>query len=497
MKLILVHKGLSLRLALGLGVAVAAAAATEARADPTLLWSTYYGDGPDATGASDVAFDSNSALVNVGATWATGGIAGNSPGNVIHDSTFGGGTLQDGFVTKLDFSGARQWGTYYGGAGLDFFNRVAVDGSNNVIAFGDTTSSNTNNVIATVNDTTFGGFIDGMLVKFNANGSRAWGSYVGGNGVDHGNGVCVGSTGTIYVVGSTTSTDLPTATSSHQEDLVGSTDAFIAKISSSGTPLWFTYYGGTGGSTVAHGCVVDSSHNIYVVGDTSATMGIAKSGWDNTNSGGGDAFLAKFTTNGFLLEATYYGGTEEDAGHAIDLDASGNVYIAGYTESPDTNLDLIDTIGTSLQDERDGFVAKFDTNLDRVWGRYYGGSSSIGSNIDMFWDLEVEGGAVLLSGDTTSEDLISTPDAFWTDFGGTNDAMFVALDASDGDAFFATYIASDDETSFDRAGGVAGTFAHAAVAGVGGDGLATAGAHDSSFSGVGDGFIMLIRMFTI
>ncbi|WP_143141543.1 hypothetical protein [Nannocystis exedens] len=479
-------------LALSAGILVAGAAA-EAHADPTLLWSTYIG-GVDGSTSYDVCFDGNAALISAGITASSTGIAGSTAGNFTHDATLS--SLHDAYITKFDSAGTRLWGTYYGGSGNDWFNKVTAAPGDFVFAVGNTASPNTNNVIATLGDTTLDGAQDAMLVKFSATGSRQWGRYLGGNGIERGQGVCAASSGTVYVVGATTSTNLETNSGSHQPDKAGDEDAFIAKITSAGDLVWITYYGGDDGETAAQDCVVDRFNNIYVVGATYASNGIALNGWDNTHTGSRDAFLAKFNTNGVLLEATYYGGTGDDVANAVDLDASNNVYIAGATTSPDTSLDLIDTIGTSLEGDQDGFVVMFDTTLSRVWGRYYGGTEALWAT-EGFHDLEIEGNAVLLSGNTSAADNISTSDAFWTDFGGEVDGMFVALDSTNGDEFFATYIAGTGEDADDRGWGVAGTFAHAAVAGAaGGPGIATAGAHDSVFDG-GEAFLMLIRMFSM
>ncbi|PCC73826.1 Beta-propeller repeat-containing protein [Nannocystis exedens] len=482
-----IHPG-AIRRTLPVAVAiVAAAAASEARAAPTLQWSTYYGDS-SAEFAHDVTFDSSSSLVTVGSTSSTNGIAGAASGNVAHDASFNG--VWDGFVTKFDLAGNRLWGTYYGGSEYDDLTSTATGANDRVVAVGLTESSNVNNQVATVGDTTLGGTQDALIVVFNANGSRAWARYLGGSGIDGATGVCVGTDGAIYVVGVSSSTDLPTTAASHQANIAGIRDAFIAKLSSAGALQWVTYYGGPNHETVASDCAVDASHNVYVVGWTSASSGIAENGWDETFTGVYDAFLAKFDTFGARVEATYYGGFHSDSAHAVDLDPDGNIYVAGMTQSPDTDLDLMDTIGTSLQGAEDGFVVKFDADMDRVWGRYYGGAGE-----DRLHDLDYQDFAVLLSGHTNSSDNISTPDAFSPDLDGPVDGMFVGLDASDGAEFYATYLGGDgDEGGY----GVAGTWAHAAVTGyTGSTGLATAGAHDTTYSGSSDVFLMLIQLFAM
>lgn len=99
--------------------------------------------------------------------------------------------------------------------------------------------------------------------------------------------------------------------------------------------LWATYYGGEiteYGESVA----TDASGNVYLAGYTSSANGIASGGFQNTYSGSGfnnDAFLVKFDAAGNRLWATYYGGTGEEEGYGVATDASGNVYLAGITNS--------------------------------------------------------------------------------------------------------------------------------------------------------------------
>lgn len=472
---------------ISVGSLASALVAAPAHADPTQLWSTYQG-GTGQDFSTDVTFDSDAAVVVAGTTLSSESIAGSLAGYSVHDSTLSGPS--DGFLSKFDNAGIRKWSTYYGGAGSEELLSLAVDPNNAVVAVGYTSSTNTSNVIATTGDTALNGTYDGMLVKFHANGNRLWGTYIGGSGIDYAYGVCVGTTGTIYVVGTSSSTDLGTA-GVHQSTRNGSQDAFIAKVTGAGTLVWATYYGGAGGPTSASDCVVDANHDVYITGVTQSNVGIAHNGHDNTIGGTRDAFVAKFSTNGVLLRGSYYGGSGDDTGRAIDLDGSNNIYVAGHTYSANTG-NVIDTTGGTLQGVGDAFIVKFNANFFRQWGRYYGGSGTV----DRFYDLEVTGNGVMVSGETNSPNLISTPDALHTTLGGSNDGMFVAFDASDGDAYYATYLTSTSSTSGELAAGVAANFNQVALGGdTYGPGMATAGAHDTTNSGAKDAIVMLFRMF--
>jgi hypothetical protein len=176
-----------------------------------------------------------------------------------------------------------------------------------------------------------GGSYDAYLVKFNSSGIRQWGSYYGGSDSDDGTSCCIDASGNLYLAGTTAST-LNIASSGYQNTLGGVNDAFLVKFNSSGTRLWGTYYGGTNYGN-GSSCSTDASGNVYLAGHTASTGSIASGGYQNTLAGSDDAFLVKFNGSGVRQWGTYYGGTNYDYSTSCCVNTSGNVYLAGYTES--------------------------------------------------------------------------------------------------------------------------------------------------------------------
>ena len=173
-------------------------------------------------------------------------------------------------------------------------------------------------------------------------------TFLGGSGLDFLKGVAADSSGNVYVAGFTASGDLPVTASSYQSAYKGGgypgnpADCFIAKLNAAGTALTYvTYLGGTsldGATAIA----ADSSGNAYVTGYTDSTDFPITAGAYQTRFGGdtgvfndetGDAFAAKFDPTGKLVWSTYLGGPDNDLAMAIALDSSGNIIIAGATES--------------------------------------------------------------------------------------------------------------------------------------------------------------------
>jgi hypothetical protein len=148
-----------------------------------------------------------------------------------------------------------------------------------------------------------------------------------------GTGVAVDSQGDTYVAGVTSSSNFP-LTKAVQPELLGFTDAFIAKFNSNGLVLYSTYLGGAG-VEIGNAIAVDSSGAAYVAGYTYSTDFPVTAGAIQAALGGDcDAFLVKMSPTGdSLLYATYLGGSGSDTASCVALDPSGNVFLAGWTES--------------------------------------------------------------------------------------------------------------------------------------------------------------------
>ncbi len=330
-------------------------------------WGTYYG-GSDEEIITNVTA-SGTDIYFTGITYSPDGIA--TAG--AHQTTYGGAAEQDAFVGRLNTSGVRQWGTYYGGTGFDGLYCVAVDGSQNVYVTGE--SNSTNNIAsAGAHQTTLFDIEDGVLVRFNSSGVRQWGTYCGGDGADIFISVATDATGNVYVTGATESTNGIATAGSHQPalSLGGAFDGVITKFNSSGVRQWGTYFGGLSveGFTSVQ---IASDASVYLAGLTTGSSGLATSGAFQTNYGGGisDGLFAKFNTNGVRQWCTLYGGSGEDVTTAINV-SSGNVFhVAGYTNSTST----ISTAGSHQVayggdpvaiDEFDAFLGRFTDVITSV-----------------------------------------------------------------------------------------------------------------------------------
>jgi hypothetical protein len=421
--------------------------------------------------------NSNSDIATVGAhqTICAGG------------DTIGGFSGTDAFLVKFNSSGVRQWATYYGGSEWDYGISCAIDASGNVYMIG-STSSTSGIATAGAHETTVN---DGFLVKFNSSGVRQWGTYFEGNG----NACATDASGNVYIVGLTNSTSGIATAGAHQTVMSGSGDAFLVKFNSSGVRQWGTYFGGpfNGGSANETGisCATDASGNIYMVGKTPSTSGIATVGAHQTAGGTQffDAFLVKFNSTGVIQWGTYYDGLGDTQPNSCATDASGNVYMAGQVFQellPDSGISTPGAHQTTYGGGfTDAFLVKFDPNGVRQWGTYYGGSS-----VEEGTSCAIDpSGNVYMAGHTGSTTGIATAGAHQTVFGGGGlDGFLVCFNSSgvrQSGTYYGECFVSDCAT--DASGNV-----YMAGITTSSSGIATAGAHQTANgnSGYNDAFLV-------
>ena len=335
--------------------------------------------------------------------------------------------------------GVRSWGTYYGGSSSDMSHSCVTDLQGNVYLSGDTQSSLSSGAIATTgaHQTLFGGgaISDAFLVKFNATGTRLWGTYYGGGG--HENGYCCATdlNNNVYMVGAASNytTSIIATPGSYLTTISAVSAAFLVKFNSNGIRQWGTYFPGT-----AYSCITDIKGNLYFAGTAGDMTGITTAtSHQMTNSGNGDAFLAKFDTSGNFSWATYYGGTLRETGYSCTADTAGNIYLSG--ESASSNA--IATSGSYQTiwagGYSDAFLVKFNKNGVRQWGTYFGGAAS-----DIAYSCSADiGGNIYISGATSSSISIATPGSHQSVYNAAGDGFLAKFD-SNGMRQWSTYIGS-------------------------------------------------------
>lgn len=335
------------------------------------------------------------------------------------------------------------WGTYYGMSGEHWWEpstsgqNVSLDHIGNVYVTGAT--SNTGGIATTgAYQVTLGGSSDGFIAKFNSNGVRLWATYYGGLGSEGLGRIVFDENNNMYSFGSTTSTSGIATSGAHQTIRSGTSDGFIVKFNSNGERLWGTYFGGTGSDQIFN-IANDAVGNIYIVGGTTSTNGIATSGTHQpTRSGTSDGFVIKFNNNGVRLWGTYCGGSSSDRFLDVGTDSSGNVYCFGETSST-SGIATNGAFKTTLSGPNDCYLVKFNSNGARLWGTYYGGGSE---EYDSRLAID-ENGDIYCSGLTGSTDDIATQGTHKPNFEDVSDGFIVKFN-SNGARLWGTYYGGEN-----------------------------------------------------
>lgn len=218
----------------------------------------------------------------------------------------------------------------------------------------------------------------------------AYGTFIGGSGIEAVQGIAVDASGNAYITGLTSSANFPVKTGAISTNSSGNFDAFVMKIKPDGSDYIFSTYVGGSGSDQGVGIAIDSTFNVYICGSTlSINYPTSAAAADKTWSFGtsfGDAFVTKIRNDGGdVLASTYLGGSGEEIALQIGLDSSLNVYVAGWTRSgtldfPTENGFQTTFGGVNNNDLGDAFLTKFSPTLSsRLYSTYLGGTGSDGA----------------------------------------------------------------------------------------------------------------------
>jgi len=330
--------------------------------------------------------------------------------------------------------------SFLGGSADDVVNGLAMDSSGNIYLTGETGSTDFPTTAGVVQGSNAGG-TDVFVTKLDASGASVlYSTYLGGVGADRGNGIFVDAAGAAHVTGRTGSTDFPVTAGALQTSHLGDFDAFVAKLSSDGSALSYSTFLGGSTNEAGYGLVVDAAGNVYVTGSTNSPddFPVTPDAFQTVYGGGipgNDTFVSKLNDAGTaLMYSTYLGGEFIDRGNSIAVDADGNAYIAGWTDSP--NFPIANAVQPVKAGGRDAFVTKLNPGgTGLVYSTFLGGTSEDGG-----LGIAVDGvGSPYVTGYTEAADFPAA-NAFQATFGGVRDAFVTKL-ASDGSALdYSTFL---------------------------------------------------------
>jgi len=336
------------------------------------------------------------------------------------------------------------YGTYLGGSGDEMAWGVAVDGSGNAYVTGWTDSEAGFPTTPGAFEAVPQGDKDAFVLKINpmnpAESQLVYGAYLGGSEEEMGWGIAVDGAGSAYLIGTTESDDFPATDGALATTYRGGpSDVFVAKVGADGSSLAYATYLGASGEEQGRGIAVDAAGNAYVTGWTESSL---FPGTEGAAFGGlWDAFVAKLNPTGStLIYAGYLGGGGMDRGYGIALDASANTYVSGVTYSDDFPA-TTGAYDESYNGLGDAFVAEVNAEGTALaYATYLGGSKEEDWGQKKGVAIAVDdGGHAYVTGVTRSSDFPTTAGAFAPAQRRNRNVFTVKLSADGNGLVYASY----------------------------------------------------------
>jgi len=294
------------------------------------LWIRQLGTGDDD--AAFAAAPDASGGVYVGG-WTAGSLGGPNAGS-------GGST--DAWLARYDFAGNRLWLRQFGTDNHDSVYAAAPDAAGGVYTSGGTFGS--------IGGPNAGGN-DAWLARYDSAGNQLWVRQLGTSAWETATAAAPDASGGVYLGGGT---DGGLGGSN-----AGSADAWLARYDSAGNQLWIRQLG-TSGVDWASAAAPDSSGGVYVSGYTAGSLG-------GPNLGNDDAWLARYDSTGNQLWIRQLGTSTIDSADSVAPDASGGVYVSGYTAG---------SLAGPSAGSWDAWLARYDAAGNQLWTRQLGSSAS-------------------------------------------------------------------------------------------------------------------------
>ena len=326
----------------------------------SLLYSTYIGESDDDYG-TNILLDNNNNPTIIGYTYSSD--FPTTPG--CFDDAFDGGDY-DIFALKMNSNGTDLlYSTFIGGKFWEDVGGIQIDANNNIYIAGSTSSSDFPTTPNCFESNYNGGYSDVFVLKLNWNCSDLlYSTFIGGSDKDCCFDIALDYKNNSYITGYTFSSNFPVKFP-YESIYYNRSDAFVSKLNSEGTDLFYSTYLGGDDIDVGRRIVIDSENNAYIAGYTLSsdypTTPITC--YDYSPNGGNDIFISMLNNTGTSLDySTLFGGNNNDYVRGLNIDSDYNISISGYTSSQDFPI-TYRFVNDSKNITNDFFVFKIRPNL--------------------------------------------------------------------------------------------------------------------------------------
>ncbi|HLG35039.1 MAG TPA: SBBP repeat-containing protein [Bacteroidia bacterium] len=279
------------------------------------------------------------------------------------------------FASNFIYAQNFVWAKQMGGTSTDAGESIAIDATGNVYTTGYFVGIVDFDPGSGVFNLTSAGSGDIFVCKLDASGNFIWAGAMSGTDNEAGYSIAVDTGGNVYTTGFFKGTvDFDPGIGIYNLTAFGNDDIFVSKLDASGNFLWAKQLSGTNyeeGTAIT----VDASGNVYTTGAFYNTVDFDPSTgtYNLTSFGIDDIFVSKLDASGNFLWAKQMGGTSDDTGYGIAVDASGNVYTTGIFEdtadfNPGTGIyNMMSDFGYEI------FVSKLNSSGNFIWAKQFGG----------------------------------------------------------------------------------------------------------------------------
>jgi hypothetical protein len=341
-------------------------------AQPFYNWAKRIGGGGVDRG--------NSLTVDAsGNVYTTGNFNGTvdfDPGAGVQNLVSAGNS--DIYIIKTNAAGQLVWAIRMGGTSGDFSNAIAVDAAGNIYITGYFWGTADFDPGPGTLHLTAAGYFDAFISKLDASGNLVWAkSFSSSTGIQAG-AIAVDASGNVHTTGVINGTvDFDPGAGIYNLTSAGGGDIFVSKLDAMGNFVWAKIIGSTGGDN-GESLAVDASGNVYITGYFQGTVDFDPgAGTQNLYSvDDRDIFISKLDASGNFVWVKHMGGALYDIGYSIKVDASGNVYTAGFFQGTvdfDPGMNIHNLVSEGMTDV---FISKLDDAGNFVWAKSVGGSGS-------------------------------------------------------------------------------------------------------------------------